>query len=90
VVEQQSQPVMVEVAIAAGDPLRVLDLQVEVLGRPVRHIGVVEVRAQLDPPGVQRPPEPGRLADRAVTQVGDQGCGAGAGEVGIVEPVKAW
>jgi len=50
---------------------------------------VVEVGAQLGPPGVQRPPEPGQLADRAVTQVGDQGCGAGAGEVGIVEPVKA-
>jgi hypothetical protein len=43
VVEQQSQPVMVEVAVAAGDSLGVLDLQVEVLGRSVAHRGVVEV-----------------------------------------------
>jgi hypothetical protein len=33
VVEQQAQPVMAEVAVSPGDPVRVLDLQVEVLGR---------------------------------------------------------
>jgi hypothetical protein len=44
VVEQQSQPVVVDVAVAAGDPLRVLDLQVEVLGGPVRHIGPEDLK----------------------------------------------
>jgi hypothetical protein len=53
VVEQQSQPVMGEVAVAAGDSLGVLDFQVQVLGRPVAHRGVVEVRAELGAPGVQ-------------------------------------
>ena len=69
---------MGEVAVAAGDPLGVLDLQVEVLGRAVAHRGMVEVRAQLDPPGVQCAAEPDQLRDRALAQVGDQLLGATA------------
>ena len=53
VVEQQPQSVVVEVAVAAGNPLGVLDFQVEVLGRAVGHGGVVEVRDQLISPDVQ-------------------------------------
>ncbi len=41
VVEQQSQPVVVEVVVAAGDPLGVLDLQVQVFGRSFADRGVV-------------------------------------------------
>jgi hypothetical protein len=33
---------------------------------------MVEVRAQLEPPGVQGAAEPGQLRDRAAAQVGDQ------------------
>ncbi len=78
VVEQQSQSVMGEIAVSAGDPLGVFDLQVEVFGRPVAHGGVIEVGAQLRAPGVQGAPESGEFGDRAATQVGNQGLGAAA------------
>ena len=78
-VEQQPQPVVVEVAVSAGDPLGVLDFQVEVLGRAVRDVGVVEVRDQLVAPGVQGAAEAGQLGDRAVAQLGDQLLDSGRG-----------
>jgi hypothetical protein len=66
VVEQQSQPVVVEVAVSAGDPFGVLDLQVEALGGSVGHVGVLEVSGQFLAPGVQSAAESGLLTDRAV------------------------
>jgi hypothetical protein len=90
VVKQQSQPVVVEVVVAAGDPLGVLDLQVEVLGRAVRDVGVVEVRAQLfERRGVQGSAEAaGQLTDRAVAQAGDEVGDLRTGSGGVVESVE--
>ena len=87
-VEQQSQSVVGEVAVAAGDRLGVLDLQVEVLGWPVADGGMVEVRAQLGSPGAQRAAEAGQLRDRAVPQVGDELLGSFAGALGVGELVE--
>src|ERR1700712_931886 len=72
VVEQQSQPVVAEVSVAAGDPLGGVDLQVEVLGGSIGGRRVVEVGEQLAAPGVQGASEAGELGDRAAAQPGDQ------------------
>ena len=71
-VKQQAQPVVVEVAVSAGDSLGVLDFQVEVLGRSVRHVGMVEVRDELDAPGVQGAAKSAQFTDRAFAQRRDQ------------------
>ena len=84
-VEQESQSVVGELAVATGDPLGVLDFEVEVLGGPVAHRGVIEVRAQLGLPGVQGAAQASQLVDRALAQVGDQLLGAAAGLGGIGE-----
>jgi hypothetical protein len=86
VAEQQPQPVVVEVAVSAGDPLGVLDFQVEILGQAVRHRAVVEVRNQLDPPQVGvRPvgPTPGSsLRQHASIDAGLSSCPSQ-----VIEPV---
>src|SRR5258705_5217372 len=82
VVEKEAEPVVAEVAESARGALGVLDLQVQRFGRPIRDVGVGEVREELRPPCVQCYSQAGDFGNWAVAGGGDDCCrGAGVAEL---------
>lgn len=64
--QQQAQPVVLEVAEAVTDSLDLLDQQVHRLGRAVGHPAGVEVGEQLIPPGVDGAGQAAQLGDLGI------------------------
>jgi hypothetical protein len=69
-VQQQAEPVVVEVAKSVPDPFDLLDQQVDRFGGSVGHAGGVEVGQQLGLPGVDGAGQPVQFADVGVGAVG--------------------
>ncbi len=74
-VQEQAQPVVVEVAEAVSDALDLLDHEVDGFGGSVADAGVVEGGEKLVPPGVEDAGQASELGDMGVGAAGCRGRG---------------